>query len=111
MICPKCGSKAIQARQLDILEHAAINMTSCIICGHILQHSAVDYSQRKIKPSEFKRQTKHVRGGGLPCSVAGCKRDYYAKGLCRLHYSRRLKYLKRLDRLQSDYSDVCCVAG
>lgn len=30
------------------------------------------------------------RGGGT-CAVAGCMREYYATGLCDLHYNRKLR--------------------
>lgn len=111
MLCPKCGATAIQRRQVDMLEHGATELLTCLLCGEIL-HEMVISSYDVIPEDQYQNKTVYVRGGfnKMKCAVDGCDRKAECKYLCNMHYQRFAKYRKQLDRLQSTYSDVIHVA-
>lgn len=44
---------------------------------------------QKKSTNRFKKWPRQAKGGGKkPCTVAGCKRPYRAKGYCFFHYKK-----------------------
>jgi len=107
MRCPKCGNQAIQKRLVTMAEHEPTELKTCLECGMILQDQPIS-SYVAISEDQYKKKTKHVRGGfnRLKCSVVGCDRQAECKAVCNMHYQRFAKYRHQLARLQSNYSDV-----
>ena len=104
MICPRCGSTAIQSRRLEMSAHEGAEVLSCVICGEIIRHEPVSSPARKNTADQYAPNRNRVKGVG--CKVKGCVRAFYSKGFCRVHYYKHRAYLKKLEKLRSDYSEV-----
>ena len=109
MICPKCGGTAMQSRRFDMLDHGAAEVVTCITCGNIIRQDEIVVGSLQDMSADFSCNQKYKRGGKR-CSVDGCNKPYYAKGLCRLHYGRHRVFMRRLNSLQADYSEFTSVA-
>jgi hypothetical protein len=96
-LCPGCAYRPQGREGLCSECMAARSPTgpACPRCGHVERNAGGDCAhchrareRRRYGPSTGRPGRPRIEG---PCSVAGCGRPHFSKGLCRPHYRQEWK--------------------